>query len=369
MKIRVLFGVLMYGILIAGISSCSGKASENSSESLNEIPEITPVELTSFDHAGDVYFSHLGYSSVVLKNGNILIPERGNTTLVVVDTEGNLKNSIYEGRGPGEILDAYSFVQDDEGYLYVYDQGNAKILILTPEAELAKEIIPSPFENGNMSHIFPMENGNYMLEYSTYGHLFNEEEDREKVLVNFNPDSEQYEGKIALKDVPYAPLVLDGKVSGGKRVDFADAQLAAYYSKNKSLLLFETGTQIIAEINSSYDTLNTISVNLPREKLLKEEIDKIEKEVNYREQWNSLQPLLPEYKAVASKMMFHEDEIWLKSNMRGEHQKWIVLNMEGQIIKIVNLPKESILMHISKEHLGVRLDDVTFALFEPVDLN
>lgn len=45
-------------------------------------------------------------------------------------------------------------------------------------------------------------------------------------------------------------------------------------------------------------------------------------------------------------------------------KSWFVLNSEGEVLKRVMLPKNSYLTHIHKDHLGVRLDDSTFALFE-----
>ena len=63
-------------------------------------------------------------------------------------------------------------------------------------------------------------------------------------------------------------------------------------------------------------------------------------------------------------MLYHSGEFWLKSNLRGDYEKWFVLNSKGKILHALNLPKGSILMHVSDKHLGIRLDDVTFALYE-----
>lgn len=66
-------------------------------------------------------------------------------------------------------------------------------------------------------------------------------------------------------------------------------------------------------------------------------------------------------------MLIHKDQIWVQSNIRGEFQKWFVLSMDGEITKIVHFPKNVLVTHISDHHIGVRLDDTTFALFEAVE--
>ena len=43
------------------------------------------------------------------------------------------------------------------------------------------------------------------------------------------------------------------------------------------------------------------------------------------------------------------------------------MNQDGEVEKVVNLPKNTYLTHISEHHLGVRLDDSTFGLYEAVD--
>mgnify|MGYP003674639359 CR=1 FL=1 len=62
-------------------------------------------------------------------------------------------------------------------------------------------------------------------------------------------------------------------------------------------------------------------------------------------------------------MIYHNGEFWMESNILGDTEMWLVLNSKGQITRVVHLPKDSMLMHVSDEHLGVRLNDVTFALF------
>lgn len=355
------------GVLILLTPSCIENRPEKVNFEPHEIEEVTPAEITRFDHADSVYFSHLGYSSVVLKNSNnILIPDRDFPALVVADKNGKLEKHIREGKGPGEIQDIYNFTLDTEGKIYSYDQRNNKVMTFNSEMELVTEKVPPAYKASSIVRVYPMASEKFIYELTSFAFLEQENKDREKIFVQYAPLNESYGEELRLKDQPYYRVYKDDRVVGGGAVPYADIQLVDYYPKNKSLLIFDTRTNIIAEIDANYDTLQIIQVNLPKEKLSSEERDSLEAD-GRTEQWSSLEPLLPEYKASADKMIFYDDKIWLKSNLRGDSQKWQVLNMKGEIEKIVKLPKESMLMHVSDQHLGVRLDDATFALYEPVN--
>ena len=62
-----------------------------------------------------------------------------------------------------------------------------------------------------------------------------------------------------------------------------------------------------------------------------------------------------------------EGRFWVKLNYRSDSNLWLILGQEGDPQKVVHLPGGSMLTHISGKHLGVRVDDVTFALYEPVE--
>lgn len=310
----------------------------------------------------DVYFSHLGYESVVLENGDILIPDRQLSNLIVIDKEGNLIKTVREGRGPGEIQDAYRFTVDEEGNVYTYDQRNDKILVFDRNVDLLKEVIPANYESTSLAKAYPMRDNEWIFELTSFEFLRNEEKEREKFLILYDLETEKYGEKLDLKAEPYARLIIAGNIMGGSQVPFSPGTISAYNSESKTLFLFDTSTDLIAEINTSYDTVNTIPVNLPTEELSQAERDSIRSD-HMDEQWKTMQELLPKVKAPVNRMIYHEGEFWMESNILGDTEMWLVLNSDGQITHRVHLPKDSMLMHISDEHLGVRLDDVTFALF------
>lgn len=354
--------VFMFTVFGIIFSACSEKSEQSNDIDVENILTFTPAEIHSFDHAGDRYFDHLGYQSVVLDNGLIVLPDRELSNILVIDEQGELQSAVEMGRGPGEILDAYNFTKTKEERIFTYDQNNDKILEFDEEFNFVQESIPPAYENTTIRYVYEMEEA-LVFELVSFGYLDNPNQEKEKNFVQYFPEREEYGKRWSVKDKPYAILRIDGRVRGAGSVPYSFDQLTAYNPENKSLFIFGTNTNMIAEIDANYDTLSTIEVNLPTEAVSQEEIDAI-KEDNMSEQWKTMKELMPKIKSPADKMIYHDGEFWLKSNLRGNYEKWFVLNTEGQILRAVNLPKESMLTHVSEEHLGVRLDDVTFALYE-----
>lgn len=342
--------------------SCGEEEQRSTTPDIDDLLSFTATEIFSMSEVDEVYFSHLGYESVVLENGNILIPDRQLSNLIVIDDEGNLIKTVRDGRGPGEIQDAYEFTVDALGNIYTYDQGNDKILVFDKDADLLKEVIPANYESTSLAKAYPMMDDEWIFELTSFEFLRNEDKQREKLLIKYDLNAEEYGEKFNLNAEPYARLIIAGNVMGGAQVPYSPGTISAYNSEGKTLFLFETSTNHIAEINASYDTLNTIQVNLPTEELSQAERDSM-RSGYMDEQWKTMQELLPEVKAPVSKMIYHKGELWMESNILGDSEMWLVLNEEGQITRVVHLPKDSMLMHVSNEHLGVRLNDVTFALY------
>lgn len=311
----------------------------------------------------DVYFAHLGYESVVLKNGSIAFADRNIPNITIINENGELEKVIREGRGPGEILDAYRFTKDREGNIYTYDQGNDKLLAYDGNFDLKREIIPPSYEATSLIKAYPTDQENSIIfELTSFEYLQNEEKDRENILIRYDSETESYGEEMVLKAQPYARLIIDGQARGASLIPYSHGNLTAYNPEDRTLFTFDTGTDVVAEVNANLDTVRTISVNLPTEKISSAERDSMEAEYDDL-RWDALKNVLPEVKAPANNMIYNEGEFWMESNILGDTEMWLVLNSEGQITRAVHLPKESMLMHVSDKHLGVRLDDVTFALF------
>jgi hypothetical protein len=353
----------MASILLLFISCSNNKGMKHASE-LEGITTFTPKMITSFDHAGDYYFGHLGYESIVLENGNYIIPDRQLTNILLVNEAGEVQKVVEKGRGPGEILDAYQFSQDSEGRIYTYDQRNKKILVFNEQLGLVKEILPPKYKFSSLLKAYKMEGRNYLFELVSFEYLRNPEKERETIFVQYNAGDEAYGKELVLRAKPSALTIVDGKVRGSTAVEYTFEQLAAYNSERQTLYLFNTDSPVIAEVDFNFDTLSTIPVNLPLEKVSQAEKDSLEKAYDDPDQWRTVEPLLPEIKSAAGDMKYKNGVFWLKSFLRGAYQKWFVLNEKGQILCVVNLPKKSILTHISEQNIGLRLDDTHFALYE-----
>jgi hypothetical protein len=367
-------------VLVGAVSiSCSNESEINQKQNiLNDIVSFTPNEISSFEHIDGNYFSHLGYESKVLENGNIVFADRELSNIFVINTEGDLQKKARKGRGPGEVLDAYRLVQNHDGGVTTYDRSNNKMIRFDRDFNLLKEWITQPFEDTFFRYPYELEGGKILYELSSYSFMQNPDEDREKTFLQYFSEKEEYGDRLDVKDKPYALMFTDDKrLAGAGPVPFSFEQLSAYNAKDKTVFIYKTDTRLIAEIDFNFDTLSTIPINLPTEKISEAELDSLKEKLTTKDAtsgdfWDRVEEMIPEEKVPADKMLYHDGKFWLKSNLRGNHQKWFVVNMEGQILRAVNLPKESILMHVSDEHLGVRLDDVTFALYEnpkPESLN
>lgn len=378
MDARKISGIIILISIMLIITACGGADQSDSEVDLSNIITFTADEISSFDQVGDKYFGHLGYESKVLENGNIVIGDRQLSNILVITPEGELQKVVESGRGPGEVLDAYLFVKNLNGGITVYDQGNKKVIRFDKNFELLEEWIPEPFEDTFFKYSYEVGGGKILYELSSFSYMQNPEEEREKTFLQYLPVKEEYGERLDLKDRPYALMYLEnGSLVGAGQVPFSFELLSAYNPDNKTIFIFKSDTDLIAEIDFNFDTLSTIPVNLPLERISEVELDSLKEElttddVTSGDFWQRVEEMMPQRKAQADKMLYHNGEFWLKSNLRGNHQKWFVVNMDGQILRAVNLPKESMLMHVSDEHLGVRLDDVTYALYEnpkPESLN
>ncbi|MDR9419085.1 hypothetical protein [Gracilimonas sp.] len=361
--------LLLFAVIGFLISSCGNNSSQNSAPDIDDILSFEAQLIHSFDHTGDRYFDHLGYDSVVLENGNIAFADRELSNIFIVNSEGELQKVIEKGRGPGEVLDAYSFTKTKEGHVFTYDQFNDKILHFDSNFDLLEEWIPQKNNNFSVTKIFSLENEQYVFEMSSYDFLRDENKEREKIFSKYYPDQEEYGESWVLKAKPFALMIIDGgNVGGAGPIPFSFDLLTAYNAEGQTIFIFDTRSSIVAEVISSFDTLSTTQINLPTERVSSAELDSLqddfgENDVTNGDFWNRVEDQIPEIKSPASKMIYHKENFWLKSNLSGSYEKWFVVNMNGEISHVVNLPKESMLMHVSDYHLGVRLDDVTFALF------
>jgi hypothetical protein len=344
MNLQNLIGTLL--LLAFILSACNKTENQHSKINVDGINSYTPKEIVSFDHVEDKYFGHLGYESKVLENGNIVFPERDASNLFVINSTGELLKSVRKGRGPGEIEDAFQLTKDKFGGFYVFDQGNDKALYFDSNFEFVEEFIPKAFPGTSILDIYHMESGTLIFEMLSFSFLIEPDKNREKILAIYSPATQEYGEKMVIKDKAEAKRVNNTRVEDTTPILYSTGNLTVFSSEKPAVYIFDTSTNLIAELDANLDTVSIIPVKLPTELLSQAEIDSLENEYS-SQKWDMLENALPEVKAQADKMLYHDGEFWLKSNLRGNYQKWFVVNMEGQILRTVNLPKESILMHVS----------------------
>lgn len=352
--------ILAYILLISFFQySCQKKGESFSSDSPTEI-EFRLIEKFSADQAGDIFFSHLGYSGGMLSDGSVVFPERQEASLVKIDTTGQLMSSTLKGRGPGELLDLAYITIGPEDEIIVFDQKNGKVVFYDENLELIEELIPPVFESAQVSRIYPVQESEFFFELISFAAIYNPDLENIFYLIQFDKNEERYKKEIELKATPIALRIEGG---GAARVPFANSTLTAYHKNSKSIFIYDTSTEVIAEIGYNFDTLKTIPVNLPVEFITKSERDSLDKRL---EEYD-FESKLPEKKATASRMIVNENRIWLKTNLTTEGIKWAVLNMSGEITGWVTLSEGSMILFINNNIMGVRVNDNTFSLIEYVE--
>ncbi len=355
-------------ILLVICISCTGEK-QSPKEFVQQLPQFHPEEINRFQKANSVYFSHISYETISLEDETILLPLRKPEILIQVNPKGDLIEMIArQGRGPGEVRDVVFTNMKENGGVLVYDQGNNKILRFDQKGEFIGEFIPKPFESSSIEGFYPTKiSDEYLVLFESHAFLFDKTRRPVLYLIRYDAESETYGKRLTLSDRRVARLVIDDQVRGGREVHYTPDHLTAWDSESKTLYTYWTGSSQVAEVSANFDTLRTIPINLPSQLLSSAERDSIEEDVQPT-QWKTLGDLLPDRKTSIEKMKLDQKGcFWLKLNYRGDTDKWLVMDREGEFEKIVHLPRGSMLTHISDNHLGVRLDEITFALYEPVE--
>lgn len=365
--------ILIFGILLLCIFGCESDRPANTQ--LDELPLHTPGELIQFDSSGDTYFSALSSMSVALDDGNVLIlnatqSHNGQNNLYKFNTEGELLDVVAsQGRGPGEIQFVRFLSQSAFGNILLYDQGNRKVIILDNEGGYKEEFIIEPWNGLNLSEIYEVGEQKYLMIFRSFYYLYNSEQVPELHLVLYDKVQDAYTVSRKFSDRVHARIIVDGVTAGYRPVHYAHDQLRSYDSYTGDMYQYWSGGKEIVQLGMDLDTLRVIQIPAELEHLdLDDEV--IQQERLSDLTWPEVEPLLPEYKALADRMLIdHESNFWLLLNYASEYQQWLVLSREGEPLQIVQLPKEVTLTHVSDNHIGVRVDRTTFAFYEPaVDL-
>lgn len=353
--------------------SCTGNESAEYWTNIDEIPVERPSQLIEFDQAGEIFFTHLNYSTEVAANGDVILNDRHANVLLKISDKGQLADIIAnQGRGPGEVGDILSMQMDAAGGIHVYDQQNQKSVYYKPGSYEPSEFTIQTTNGNRVSKMFPIKDTQsyFVIERNLSAWLDDTAEPFTSLRVYYREtDSTRVQWNFPA--AIYARLVVDGRVLGGARVPFGSEFLYDISSDKESFYVSWSENSQIAELNSDLDTIRTIDVKLERLPISENELMDIEEEFSdhHPNQLQSVMDLLPDRKVNYEEMIVdHQNRIWLKMTRWHENdQEWLVLSEEGEPLKRVFLPKDGMLTHVSEHHIGFRKDDHLFALFEAVD--
>ncbi|WP_157464724.1 hypothetical protein [Balneola vulgaris] len=359
---------IILGFLLMGMACTSEPKKQTTSERIESIPSLTPTLIKSVSQIDDFYFGYLGLNSITTVDESILLPVFHPAS--IIKTDKSLTTVITEtikGRGPGEVQDV-GVPSYFEERVVVYDQMQDRYSVFDTDLNLIREAFP-PKGNYSMYEVYASTDSINLV--FTKGRAYGNREINSTNLFLYNFDTEKLEHSLGIIGRLQAPIgkSINGRFGSWIYLPFGVKQLISESETAGRLWLFDTQTTEIAEVNQSFDTLRTITVELPTEDVTTEEVDEFIKhedgENNYLdvESEERIRNAFPKTKAVADKMIVKNQQIWLKSNLSGPTQLWFVLNMEGEIEYKVHLPNNGMVTHVSDDHIGVRIDDSTFGLF------
>lgn len=357
-------------LILFFLISCSTTESEKEALNLETIETVIPKQFSSFDSIGEKYYSFLGLDTFVNKEGRLIIPAWNPSEIYLTNERGDsLFSATRLGRGPGELLSTGDPTKDSDGNIYVYDEMLKKMVIYDSNLNLITEFMPKKPDEGSISRYFSITDNQIIVEINDDTWPSRRSSESFVYLASYNPDTDSYSNVREIQDRPMAKMFREGGVAaGGFRVPFSAGHYVASNLVNNTLFSFYSGSNIIAELDANLDTIRTISVNLPTEPMSQTEIGEIFSNA-YTDNFDNLRELLPEIKNPVEDMKVdNEGRIWIESTLSGEKTSWFILNSEGEILKRVMLPKNLHLTHVHRNHLGIRLDETTFALFESVSL-
>jgi len=372
-KYIICTSVLVLSLALAlFLQSCSGDtdSGENHAEQFDELPIILPEPIIMMEEIGEDYLTHLSYSSVALGDGSVLIGDRELRKLFRISADGELLEiAARGGRGPGEVQDVVWVRQSATGLTLLYDSMNAKLIKFDEHGKFTDEFIFPQHESGSLNEVYQPGDSEYLLVYRSFDYLYESDSNKgpETRIGMFDRETERHGSHITLPDQAYAPHTINGMIVGGRMVPFTGGHVRYFNPADRSLYVMLSDQSHITRFDTQLDTVETIRFELHPERVNDEDKIASREEVDDDDMWRVIEPLLPEYKALADDMKIDsEGNFWLKLNHRSNMQRWLVISPDGSHKAMVHLPKEAMLTHISEHHLGVRLDHHVFALFEPV---
>lgn len=366
----ILTAFLLFSFIVSCQQSEQSAGQFESPEALVEsLPKVQPKQRTEFSEVDTLFFQHLAYNTIPNDDGSFVLGDRQGAMILHIDSTGRLINRMARrGRGPGEVLDM-RLTRRPNGGIIAHDYDNKKAVLFSPEMEFKREFGVKNPEGKGVSDIYGLnEKDEFICRLSSTNWLFEEDEKRVKYLARYNSDSQTY-GKSERFSARQRAIyeIAGGAAMSASDIPYTSRRVIRYNPEDQTFWTMWTGTGEIAELDTEFDTLRTVRIELPRQGLSGAEIDTLE--TRYQKgMWEVMQNKLPDQKVAIEDMRLDEQgRFWLKLNYRSDYEQWLIADSTGALQKIVQLPKDVMLTHVSQQHLGVRLDANTFALYQAVE--
>lgn len=348
--------------------SCSQDPDASKIINISSLPVVTPDQLIEIEQAGNHFFQHLFYQTLATAEGNVILADWTGQLVVEINPQGKLVRKLaIAGNGPGEIQFLQSLdLNSDE--LMLFDDSRRRIIKRNLSVSKVEEFEAKNNETMKSLRSYFTFDSNYILLYFWDLTFHNQIEANPRMAFGLmNMKTETIERLIFYPGKTYARYIFGSEIRGATEIPFAADLLYDKSPGDHSLFVFWTEENQIAELDIlSFDTLRTIPINLPSENISRAELDSIS-HIYSEERWNLIQEHLPKEKKPVSNMIVDEQgRIWLQLSRYSGFQEWLILDKDGTTEKIVRFPKGIMVTHISRHHIGVRMDDHIFALYEAV---
>lgn len=348
--------------------SCTQSAETDLRNEFENLP-IKDIKLISeFDQSGDYFFQYLNHSTETLPNGNVIISDGLGKFIIQVNQQGDFINLVASnGNGPGEVQDPHSSQMVSDSTILIVDDKRRRIIKKTLNSSDVDEFDLPGDERSRVNEAYATSDPDIIaVKWIDFSALSWPDTDPVTKFSSYNLFTEEFVNSVEYPGKTYAKLRSEsGQPRMATAVPHTPEILYDYSDDNTELFVFWPEDSQIAVLDPiQLDTLRTIPVNLISEPLSDTERDYLEEDSNQR-MWEYVEKLLPEIKSPAENILLdHKNRIWIELTLQSSHQEWIVLNQKGSPEFRVQFPKKGEVTHISEHHIGLRLDDHLFSLYQ-----
>jgi|SRR5690625_4209113 len=364
-------------LFLAGLlflAGCGYADSDSTSTiDLDSLPVRIAEPVLSVNAIDTLLFAFLYPYSTPLDDGSVLLADARRSQVYQLNRDGTGRIVADNGRGPGEVQFVNNMGITPDGYIYLFDWTNRRITLYNQDLTYEREFLIQAFmDKKEIRWVYPTTEPDLFLGVGT-DLSFMEDLDPNlfRVIGLYHLPERSYLDWIRVPSGRVSYTIVDGEMQGFRPVPYVPQTHFSMHPGGGSFYLYWPPSEEITELTLSMDTLRVIPVSLPKEPFSSSEQDSL------LDQWNSpdiatlrdMQSQFPEVKSPVDRFLVDDlGRFWLRLTRRSTLQEWLVLDEEATPERIVALPKEAEVTHISSKSIGVREEDMmTFTLYEVID--